>query len=247
MKYLYKLYVITFLIALSSCANNVEELITISEVSPWCILGFDSVDRTPEQRIAMLKDMGLKKYGFNKGKGDLSKMVEEFKLASENDIEITSIFLWLNAKRDSIGKLSLANQELLSNLSKVEQKPVIWLSFSHNFFEELSQKESVSLSVKMIQFIKSKADELGCKLAIYNHHGWFGNPYNQVEILKELSDPSITVVYNFHHAQEYVDDFPNIVKELKPYLSFVNLNGVKKQGPQILIQHNAYSNCPTSD
>ncbi|MFK7757408.1 MAG: sugar phosphate isomerase/epimerase family protein [Flavobacteriales bacterium] len=234
MKYILMFHLILVLCFLFSCSNKVEELIDISEVSPWCILGFDSLDRTPEQRIALLHELGLKKYGFNKGKGYLSTMIQEFNLARENDIEITSVFLWLNASRDSVGKLSLSNQELLSNLTKVKQRPTVWLSFSNNFFEELNHKESISLSVEMIQFIKSEADEIGCKIALYNHHGWFGNPYNQVEILEKLNDESIGLVYNFHHGQEYVDEFPDIVKKIKPYLSFVNLNGVKKEGPQIL-------------
>ena len=86
---------------LFACANDTKDLIQVQEVSPWCIIGFDSLDRTPNQRIAMLKQMGFSKYGFNKGKGDLSIMKDEFQLAKENNIEITSIFLWLNAKRDS--------------------------------------------------------------------------------------------------------------------------------------------------
>lgn len=235
MKSPYKLKIAILLVVLfSSCANKVEDLIKIEEVAPWCILDFDSLDRTPEQRIAMVRELGLTKYGFNKGKGDLGTMVKEFELASENEIEITSVFLWLNAKRDSIGRLSTPNRELLRNLKEVEQKPVIWLSFSHNFFEELNQEESIRLSVEMIKFIKLKADSIGCKLALYNHHGWFGNPYNQIEILEELREEQLTMVYNFHHAHEYVDDFPDIVKRIKPYLSFVNLNGVNKKGPQIV-------------
>ena len=217
-----------------SCDNELKQPIKANEVSPWCIIGFDSLDRNPTQRIALLKEMGFSKYGYNRGKGDLSQMKTEFNLARENDIEITSVFLWLNAKRDSIGKLSLSNQELLNNLADVEYKPAIWLSFSDNFFEGLSQEASVNLSVEMIQFVKLKADELGCKLALYNHHGWFGSPYNQVEILEVLKQDSISMVYNFHHAHEYVDEFPQIVKLIKPYLSFVNLNGVKEDGPQIL-------------
>ena len=155
MKPVLRLKILVFLFALSSCSNDFEALININEVSPWCILGFDSLDRTPEQRIALLQELGLNKYGFNKGKGDLSTMIKEFKLASENNIEIISVFLWLNAKRDSVGNLSLSNQELLSNLNKVEQKPTIWLSFSNNFFEQLNQDESVRLSVEMIKFIKT--------------------------------------------------------------------------------------------
>lgn len=182
----------------------------------------------------MLTQMGLKKYGFNKGKGDLSTMIQEFHLARENNIEITSIFLWLNANRDSIGSLSPSNQELLRNLKEVEYKPTIWLSFSDNYFEEKTQDQSLELAIDMIRFIKLKADKIGCKLALYNHRGWFGNPYNQLEILKQLNDETITMVYNFHHAHKYVDEFPQIVKQITPYLSYVNLNGVKKEGPEIL-------------
>ncbi|WP_298511570.1 TIM barrel protein [uncultured Kordia sp.] len=224
-----------FLVFLGACTHKESKYtISVNEVSPWCIIGFDSQDRTPQERITMLKQMGLSKYGFNRGKGDLSTMKEEFKLAQQNDIEITSIFLWLNAKRDSIGKLSSNNQELLVNLAEMDHKPTVWISFSDNFFEKLSQEESIEFAIEMIKFIKSKADELGCKLALYNHHGWFGNPHNQVEILERLNQKSITMVYNFHHAHEYVDEFPSIVKKIKPYLSYVNLNGVKKEGPQIL-------------
>ncbi|WP_405207352.1 sugar phosphate isomerase/epimerase family protein [Aquimarina sp. LLG6339-5] len=219
---------------LFSCTKAVEYSFKVDEVSPWCILGFDSLDRTPKERIAMLNEMGFTKYGFNKGKGDLSTMQEEFKLARENDIEITSIFLWLNSKRDSIGKLSSSNQELLRNLKEVEYKPTIWVSFSDNFFEGKNQEQSFQLSIEMIKYIKVKADEVGCKMALYNHRGWFGNPHHQIEILKQLNEKSLTMIYNFHHAQEYVDEFPEIVKKMKPHLSYVNLSGVKKEGPEIL-------------
>ncbi len=222
------------LVCFYACTKNTKELIEVHEVSPWCIIDFDSLNRTPKQRITMLKQMGFTKYGFNKGKGDLSTMKEEFELAKANNIEISSIFLWLNAKRDSIGKLSPMNQELLTNLSEADSKPTIWLSFSDNFFENLNQEQSLELSIEMIEYVKSEADKLGCALALYNHHGWFGNPHHQVEILEKLNQGSITMVYNFHHAHDYIDEFPKIAKMIKPFLSNVNLNGMKKEGPQIL-------------
>lgn len=225
------LFLLSFLI---SCSNQSAFPVQVEELSPWCILGFDSLDRTPTERIAMLKEMGFTKYGYNRGKGVFDEMQEEFKLAKENGIDINAVFLWLNAKRDTIGKLSPANQDLLNNLKKVDYKPTIWLSFSDNFFKDRSQDASVNYSIDMIQSIKTMADDIGCKLAIYNHHGWFGNPHHQVKILKTLNDPSIGMVYNFHHAHEYVDEFPQVVKKMIPYLSYVNLNGVKKEGPQIL-------------
>ena len=235
MKNLIRLNILVFAsVLLFSCANKMEYAIDVKEVSPWCILGFDSLDRTPKERISMLKELELTKYGFNKGKGDLSTMKEEFKLARENDIEITSIFLWLNFKRDSIGKLSRSNQKLLRNLKEVAYKPTIWVSFSDNFFEGKNQEQSLEVAIEMIKYVKTQADEVGCKLALYNHRGWFGNPHHQIEILKQLNEKSLTMVYNFHHAHEYVDEFPEIAKKMKPYLSYVNLNGVKKEGPKIL-------------
>jgi len=235
MKYRFRLTTSFLLLAfLFACKPNTNDLIKVHEVAPWCIIDFDSLDRTPQQRMAMLKQMGFTKYGYNKGKGDLSKMKAEFNLAKENNIEIISVLLWLNAERDSIGQLSPMNQEILNNLAELDSKPTIWLSFSDNFFKERNQKQSIVLSVEMIKYIKIKADEVGCQLALYNHHGWFGNPYNQVEILETLNQDSITMVYNFHHAHEYVDEFPEIAKMIKPYLSHVNLNGVNKNGPQIL-------------
>jgi len=121
MRLLIRLFIISLtLIGFFSCDTRSEPLIDSSEVSPWCIIGFDALDRTPEQRINMLKELGIKRYGYNRGKGDFSLMTEEFRLAQNNDIEITSIFLWLNATRDSIGNLRESNQELLDNLSKVK-------------------------------------------------------------------------------------------------------------------------------
>jgi len=214
--------------------SDKSAIIDVKKVSPWCITGFDTKDRSPQERRTMLQDLGLSSYGFNKGKGDFSTMQEEFKLAKENDIDITSIFIWLNADRDTIGQLSPSNQLIFDNLKEIEQKPTLWLSFSNNFYEDLDREASITLSMEMIKFIKSKADELGCKLALYNHRGWFGNPHNQLEILERLKDESITMVYNFHHAHEYAEEFELVAKKISPYLSFVNLNGVKIDGPEIM-------------
>jgi len=236
MKLNFTLFFISLLLSvyIMSCKTQVEKVIKPEEVSAWCIIGFDTEDRTPEQRIDLLKHLGLTKYGYNRGKGDLTQMLDEFELAHENNIEINSVFLWLNAKRDSLGALSPGNQQILTNLSKVKQKPAIWVSFSDNFFKELDDEHAIDLASEMIKFVKSEADKLGCTLALYNHHGWFGNPMNQIKILEQLGDKEITLAYNFHHSHDYVDKFDRVASAIVPHLSYVNLNGVKKDGPQIL-------------
>jgi hypothetical protein len=44
----------------------------------------------------------------------------------------------------------------------------------------------------------------------------------------------LSIVYNFHHAHQYLDDYAEIAKRITPYLSYVNINGMKREGPQIL-------------
>lgn len=235
MKHLNALIVIGLLFLFNvSCAYKKEEFINPTDTSPWCVVSFDALERSPKDRIAMLKDMGFTKYGYNWKERHLSIMKEEFALAKENGLEINSIFLWLNAKRDSIGKLSPLNEKMLAIIKEVENKPTLWVSFSDNFFNDLDQEASLSLAIEFIRFIKTKADTIGCKIALYNHHGWFGNPLNQVEIIERLPQDSLKMVYNFHHAHDYLDEFPEIANKMTPYLSYVNINGVKREGPQIL-------------
>ncbi|WP_411030446.1 sugar phosphate isomerase/epimerase family protein [Spongiimicrobium sp. 3-5] len=192
------------------------------------------MERSPIERIRMLKSMGFTKYGYNWDLGNLNEMKAEFKIAKEHNVEIVSIFLWLNAERDSVGKFSPSNERMLSILKDVENKPTIWVSFSNNYFNNLDQEQSISLAIDFIKFVKLRADEIGCNLALYNHHGWFGNPYNQVEIIERMPEDSLKIIYNFHHAHHYLDEFPKIVKKIKAYLSYVNINGIRKEGPQIL-------------
>ena len=225
---------ILILIVFYACNKKSEIQIKIDEVTPWCIVNFDSLERSPIDRIKMLKNMGFTKYGYNWDNKHLDYLKEEFALAEENNIEITSIFLWLNAKRDSIGKLSPANERLFGLLSEVEYKPTIWLSFSDNLFKDSTQEQSLSTAIEFVKTIINKADKIGCKVALYNHHGWFGNPYNQIEIIESLPKDSLSIVYNFHHAHQYLDDFAEIAKKIKPYLSYVNINGMKREGPKIL-------------
>lgn len=235
LKKILRLNISVLLIVFASAINcKAQHLMEVSEVSPWCIIGFDSKNRGVEERIAMLKELGITKYGYNRGNGKYDEMEEEFQLARENDIEITSVFLWLNAKRDSLGKLSPSNEKLLNNLMGSEHKPTIWVSFSDNYFKDISQRKSVALAVKMIQDVKKRTDALGCKLALYNHRGWFGNPMNQLKVLEKLKDKSISMVFNFHHAREYVKDFSEIAPKITPYLSYVNLSGVNAEGPEIV-------------
>lgn len=234
MKKYNKLATLLFLIFMYSCSGQNEKNISLKNLYPWCIVAFDSIKRSPAERIRMLKEIGFSKYAYDWRNKDLDEAESELLLAKENDITVISVWLWLNAERDSFGKLSISNDKIFEIIKNSKLKTTIWLSFSPNFFEGRTQEESMTVATDMIKFVHTKAKEIGCEVALYNHRGWFGNPTNQVELIKALPQFDLSMVYNFHHGHEYLEEFPQIVKKIKPYLSAVTLNGMKKEGPKIL-------------
>ena len=216
--------------------SNAQEFkqIDINNTYPWCIVAYDSLERSPVDRIQMLTDLGFKKYAYDWREKHLDDTYTELNLAAQNDIEIISVWLWLNAKRDRPDQLSSANQRIFKIVERLNLKTTFWVSLSENFFEDQDQEQSVKVATEMVEFITRKAHKINCKVALYNHRGWFGNPYNQLEIINALPDLKLSLVYNFHHAHNSIKDFPNIVRAIQPYLSAVNLNGMKLEGEKIL-------------
>ncbi|NJN49896.1 MAG: hypothetical protein HC798_00330 [Polaribacter sp.] len=86
----------------------------------------------------------------------------------------------------------------------------------------------------MIEYLSNRAKNLQCKVALYNHGDWFGEPINQIKIIKELPNLELGIIYNFHHAHQQINSFPEMVDAMLPYVWSVNLSGIKKGGPKIL-------------
>ncbi|WP_297765222.1 TIM barrel protein [uncultured Muriicola sp.] len=228
---------VLILICFTSIPNlNAQDLdrIAIENTYPWCIVAYDSLERSPKERIALIKEIGFNKYAYDWRDEHLDDTHTELKLATEHNIEIVSVWLWLNAKRDSLNSLSPANRRIMSIVESLNLKTTFWVSFSGNFFENLSQSASVDKATELVNFIATKANSIGCQVALYNHSGWFGDPMNQLEIIRALPDHDLGLVYNFHHAHQSIDDFPSITKAIAPYLVAVNLNGMQRNNKKIL-------------
>jgi len=82
--------------------------------------------------------------------------------------------------------------------------------------------------------ILGEAEGIGCTVALYNHGGWFGEPENQIRIIQAIGSENIRMVYNFHHGHHQLDRFEELFDMMLPYLSAVNINGMKAEGPKII-------------
>ena len=214
--------------------NKSSNTIKIQDTYPWCIVAYDSLERTPEERIKMMKEFGFTKYAYDWRDKHLKDSKNELILAQENGIEILSVWIWLNPKRDSIHKLSPANEKMFSIVEELNLKTTFWVGLSESYFKKINDEVSLKFATNLIKSVSEKANSIGCKVALYNHKGWFGDPLNQIKIIKELPEQDLSIVYNFHHGHQDIDTFSEIAPKIQPYLSAVNLNGMEKDGKKIL-------------
>jgi len=199
----------------------------------WCIVPFDNQNRTPEERVEMLKELGFESYAYDWRTEHLPEMAREIKLARKNGIDINAVWMWID-ENNSIGNLSEDNQKVLDVLEETNLKTQIWMSFPEDYFEGMTDDERIKKAVSMIAYISDEAKKRSSTVGLYNHGGWFGNPDNLVQIVEALPENEVGIIFNFHHAHELLNDYPEMVENMMPYLWAVNLNGMKPEGPKIL-------------
>ena len=227
---------IVFMVLAYSCApvkkSDNSLLFAKQNLVAWCIVPFDSVERTPEERAMMLHELGITQLAYDWRLKHLSSFQDELKSLKNHDIKLKSVWIWI--ENDSTAILDSANQVILDVLKSQQIATDLWVGFSIKYFEGLSDDQKLDKGVKAVEYLQKKASGIGCTLNLYNHGDWFGDPRNQIRIIEKSGLKNIGMVYNFHHAHQQVDDFPNLLPKMLPYLKTVNLDGIKIDGPKIL-------------
>ncbi|MEO5600605.1 MAG: xylose isomerase [Cyclobacteriaceae bacterium] len=231
--YLFHLLLFCFLFSpLYGQKNQNPELFSRENLVAWCVVPFDKMKRTPEERAEMLKDLGLSQLAYDWRAEHLPSMENEIQTLRKNNITLKSVWFWVDGASGEM--LDETNHFILKTLKDNNVKTELWLSFNEGYFAGLTDPEKLKKAVYAIGHIRDKAREIGCTVHLYNHGSWFGEPENQIKIIEALSAKDIGMVYNFHHARNQTADFPRLLKTMQPYLSTVNLNGMKENGPMIL-------------
>ncbi len=232
MKYL-RLLGCLFLVGLLQVVD--AQKIDQNDLLAWCIVPFDSVNRTPLERIKMLKQLGLDRYAYDWRAENLAEMALEWSVADRYGVEVSAVWMYINADRDTVGDLGDANERVFQTIESTGLQTDIWVSFNHNYFANLGDDDALQKASEMIEFLVERAAATGCRVVLYNHGGeWFGDPRNQIRIIRHLHRDDIGLVYNFHHAHDHLSIFAQLVEEMLPYLWTVNLNGMRAEGPKIL-------------
>jgi hypothetical protein len=218
-----------------SCNVNKPVKLDMDNYHAWCIVPYDSKHRTPKERIEMLKELGFKSYAYDYRTEHLPAMVDEFKVAIDNDIDVNGVWFKID-ESDSVGNLSEENKKVLQAIKDAGLKTQLWTSLEDNFFKNLTEEEKLNKAVEMVTYLSSEMATMGGGVGIYNHGGWFGHPDNLVKIIQSAPNKNVGIIFNFHHAHEILNSYPSMVKNMIPYLWAVNLNGMNPAGTSEILE-----------
>ena len=201
---------------LAATAGASAGLFDASNLVAWCIVPFDSKNRTPAERAAMVKRLGLRKVAYDWRQKHIGQFEREILAYKENGIEFFAFWSWHPSMERLIRKHNI--------------RPQIWKTNPSP--EAASEEARVEAAGRRLLPLAKKALSLECPFGLYNHGGWGGKPENLVAVCrwlrKQTGSDSVGIVYNFHHGHGHVDGFAEAVKLMKPYLLCVNLNGMAR-------------------
>src|SRR5262245_13996738 len=183
----------------------------------WCVVPFDAKKRGPEDRAAMLAKLGFKHFAYDCRAEHLPSFDAEVQALKKHGIELTAV--WFPAALDNDAKA------LLAVIRKHKLTPQLWVMLSDPA-PKGDQAAKVAAAVATLKPVVAEAEALGCKVALYNHGSWFGEPENQLAVKEKLGSASVGLVYNLHHGHDHLDRFPKLMETMKPHLLCLNLNGM---------------------
>jgi hypothetical protein len=195
----------------------------------WCIVPFDKGKRTPEQRAAMLEQLGIKGLAYDWRAEHIPTFDAEIAACKAHGIAITA--WWFPGSIDATAKT------ILATLEKNAVKTQLWVTGGGNPTTSAEdQQKRVAAEAARIKPIAEAAARIDCTVALYNHGAWFGEPDNQIaiiELLKTQGVSNVGIVYNQHHGHVHVVGFAALLARMKPYLMAFNLNGMFPDGDKV--------------
>ena len=211
---------------LSSLADEAQAARSVfakENLVAWCIVPFDAAKRGPEQRAEMLVRLGIKRVAYDWRQQHVPTFEQEILAYKKHGLEYFAFWSW--------------HPEMAGLIAKHGIRPQIWITIPSP--NSGTQQEKVEAAAKRLNPLVGQTRKLGCKLGLYNHGGWGGEPENMAAVCRWLRDNAnadhVGIVYNFHHGHGHIADFAECLAMMKPYLFCLNLNGMNDGAqPKIL-------------
>lgn len=199
----------------------------------WCIVPFDSRNRGPDDRAEMLQRLGFQHFAYDWREEHVPTFDAEVEALQRRGIGLDAF--WMG---DQVG-MTERTRSILALIERHKIHPELWVMLDlgpdKNPPADEQERRVANAADRLAPFAREAA-RLGCKVGLYNHGGWYGEPENQLAILERLKGQgadNLGIVYNLHHGHDHIDRLPALLASMKPYLLAVNLNGTDRDGDKI--------------
>jgi len=215
-------------------AATLEQLLSKDNLVAWCIVPFDVKRRGPEERATMLERLGIKRVAYDWREEHVPQFDEELEAYKKHGVSLHAFWTPVNTATP----LEEPHWPKILDLAKRHDvQPELWVMLNDALITPLPEAERAARAAEILAPAARAAAEQGCKIGLYNHGGWFGEPDHQIAIiaaLKALEVDNVGIVYNFHHGHEHMAGFAALAQRMAPYLMTVNVNGMRAGGPKIV-------------
>ncbi len=189
----------------------------------WCIVPFDARDRGPQERAEMLVRLGISRLAYDWRRHHVPTFEEEILQMKRHNVEFFAFWGM--------------HPEFTALMEKHGIRPQIWVMMHAP--AEGTHEQKVEEAARRLLPLVEHMGKLGCKVALYNHGGWAGEPENLAAVARWLRDNEnadhVGIVYNLHHGHAHVPRFAELLALMQPYLFCLNLNGMNDdEKPKIL-------------
>ncbi len=207
-------------------AHAAADLWARDNLAAWCIVPYDAAKRGPEARAAMLTGLGVRKLAYDWRAEHVATFDAEVLAMKSARIEIVA--WWFPTTLDQNART------ILSVIARHGIRPQLWVTGGGAPVKDAAEQEKrVAAEVARLTPIVASAANLGCKVGLYNHGGWFGEPENQLAVLEKLlagGATNVGLVYNFHHGHDHLDRFAEFWPRIQRHVLAVNVNGMVAGG-----------------
>ncbi len=113
----------------------------------------------------------------------------------------------------------------------------MWVMLNENLVQSIAEDQRAETACGWLVPLAAELEKRQCRLSLYNHGGWSGQPENMVAIarsMRERGASNVGIVYNLHHGHDQLPRFGEQLQQMLPFLTCLNLNGMRAAGPKIL-------------
>jgi len=202
----------------------------------WCIVPFDACKRGPRERAEMLNRLGIRSLAYDWRDEHIPSFDSELAELRAHNVRMTAFYLLGGWPEDEASAWNHPQTRAgLDFLKRNDLRIEVWVTYRGEGTEGLSDEQArYEAAARRVGVLADVMNGLGCRLAVYNHGGWGGEPRTMVEIAQRLESGNVGIVYNFHHGHEHLDRMPGAFASMLPYLVCVNLNGMTAGGSKIM-------------